>query len=54
MSAPGPQQDSGKAAAKKISDILKSDTKANFQQNISGKVRYQKTLAGHGPPVRLV
>ena len=33
-----PQRYSGSAGAKKILDVLESDTKADFQENIPGKV----------------
>ena len=45
----GPQ-DSGSARAKKALDVLKNDTKANFQGNMTGKVQFQKNWDGHVPP----
>ena len=38
----GPGEDSGSDWAKKFSDVLKNDTKVNFQGNNPGKVRFQK------------
>ena len=44
----GPRQDSGSAGTKKVLDTLENDTKANFQENIHGKVRFQKKWEGNG------
>ena len=38
----GPGRDSGSAVAKNVLDALENDTKANFQENIPDKVRFQK------------
>ena len=38
----GPGGDSGSGMAKNVLDALENDTKANFQENIPDKVRFQK------------
>ena len=38
----GPRQSSGSATTKKVLDALENDTKANFRESITGKVRFQK------------
>ena len=44
--AQGPRRDSGSTGAKKVLDALENDIKANFQENIPGKVRFQKKSEG--------
>ena len=48
MQYTGPRQNSGSPGAKKVSDGLENDTKANFPENFPGKMRFQKKR-GHGP-----
>ena len=43
------RHDSGSAGAKKVLDASKNDTKANFQENIPGKILFQKKW-GASPP----
>ena len=38
----GPRPDSGNDRSKKVLDALENDTKTNLQENIPGKVRFQK------------
>lgn len=48
-----PQQDSGSAWTKRILDASENDTKENFQENIPGKVQFQKmwwAMTLDGPP----
>ena len=45
-SVQGPRRDSGSVGTKKVLDALENDTKANFQENILGKVRFQKKWEG--------
>ena len=49
----GPRRDSRSPEAKKVLNVLENDTKANFQENIPDKVRFQKKLWGHGPSAPL-
>ena len=42
-----PQRDSGSVRTKKILHALEDETKVNFQENIPGKVRFQKKVIRH-------
>ena len=45
----GLRQDARSAGAKKVLDALENDTKANFQENIPGKVQFQKKWGAMAP-----
>ena len=48
----GPRPDSGNGGPKKVLDVLENDTKTNLQENIPGKVRFQKKWGSSPPPHR--
>ena len=52
--AQAPRKDFGNARVKKVLNALGKGTKANSQENISGKIQLQKKWGGPWPPCPLL